>query len=323
MNTKRWFHVGEDAGVRDAVAAVLGAGPATDPLDRAAAGDLVVVESFGDFRARPESPGGHAFSLVRALKDRRGPMVFVVVRKGDTTGRGVARFCLADGSLAWDGRKLDGVEELAWDRRSRPRRSVDELLAQFEAKGRDAARSVSAVQRLAHWEREEHLMHQLQDPATGLFDGPYAALKIDEEFKRASRFQLPLSLVLLDIGTHDAKGTELPAAGEARQALLADVASVFLNESRDIDVLSRFTETVFLFLLPGTGTDGAAVLARRMLAGLRAREFAGHAIAPYAGIATVPSAGLADRRAFLAAAEVCLRRAQSGAGQDGLCTNWE
>ena len=323
MSTKRWFHVGEDAGVRDAIAAFLGSKAATEPLAQAVAGELVVVEAFADFRKRAEAPGGHAFSLVRALKDKRGPMVFVVVRKGDTNGRMVARFCLADGSLAWDGTKLEGIEELAWDRRSRPRRSVDELLAQFEAKGRDPGRANSAVHRLAHWEREDHLMHHLQDPATGLFDGPYAALKIDEEFKRATRFQLPLSLVLLDIGAQDAKGKDLPVDGEARQALLADIASVFLNESRDIDVLSRFTESVFLFLLPGTGTDGAAVLARRMLAGLRSRPFEGHDLVPHAGIATVPAAGLPDRRAFLAAAEVCLRRAQGGEGADGLSTNWE
>ncbi len=99
---------------------------------------------------------------------------------------------------------------------------------------------------------------------------------------------------------------------------------MFLNECRDIDVLARFTETTFLFLLPGTGLDGADRVALRMLHSLREREYgAGTRLDPKAGLVTVPATGISERRSFLARAEACLRVAQQGGGEGGLCTCWE
>ncbi|MFB3051954.1 MAG: hypothetical protein ACE1Z0_08210, partial [Acidimicrobiia bacterium] len=110
------------------------------------------------------------------------------------------------------------------------------------------------------------MLRQLQDSETWLFDGPYATWKLDEEWRRSNRFHEPLSLVLLDVGVGL---LELPDAD--RRAVLVDAASVFLNECRDIDILARFSPTTFLFLLPGTGTDGADILAQRTIASLQER----------------------------------------------------
>ena len=91
-----------------------------------------------------------------------------------------------------------------------------------------------------------------------------------------------------------------------------------------IDVLARFTASTFLFLLPGTGPDGALVLARRMLQSLRERTFAeGVRLQPYAGMAWTPQSGITDRKAFLLCAEACLERARSGVGDGGVCGSLE
>jgi GGDEF domain-containing protein len=157
----------------------------------------------------------------------------------------------------------------------------------------------------------------LQDPETGLFDGPYATLKLDEEWKRAMRFHQPLSLLLLDLGPR------LRSLDEAtRRATLAEAAGVFLNECRDIDVLARFAPTVFLLLMPGTGPDGAEVVSKRILATLDQRFGTALGLCPAGGLCSVPSSEIPDRRAFLAVAEACLRRAEaSGAG--GLSSTWQ
>ncbi len=237
--------------------------------------------------------------------------VVVLLTHGDDVSEPIARFCLADG-VSWldrDGDLADPDAVQAIVHRQFRNVPIDALLERFEGQLTGDANELAEIV-------ERHSGHEfidgLTDEETGLFDGPFATFKLDEEYKRALRFHQPLSLILFDCGA------DLPDDEIDRRTVLAEIASVFLNECRDIDTLSRFTETVFLFLLPGTGSDGAAAVARRMLEGLRERPLSGGVeIAPAAGIATVPMSGIADRTAFLRAAETCLRSAR--AESDGVC----
>lgn len=314
----RWFWVGSRAEVLAAAQRLLGRAPSDVPLCEVGRGDIVLVDArAGD--AASVLPHGHVFSGVRVLKAKKGVRVYVVVDHDDPVGAQLARFCLADGSLIYDVDQgsLDGAGLLA-GRVERQRPSVDQLLQRIEGELAARGGGESTLQRLLRFESDVSLLTRLQDPETGLLDGPYATLKLDEEWKRAIRFHQPLSLLLLDVG----RGLE-DAGADERRAALAEVAGVFLNECRDIDVLARFAPTVFLFLLPGTGPDGAEVLARRMLTSLRARPLSGVNLAPTCGIAAVPSSDIPDRKAFLVMAEACLRRAQAGAGDGGLCATWQ
>lgn len=266
--SRRWFWVGSRNVVRDAVAKLLGSPCADAPLASAAAGDCVVVDALAG-AAASALPTGHVFGGVRALKQTKGLAVFVVVAADDRVGPMLARFVLADGVATWDDarQRLDGAQLLP--QTGGPRRApIDALLAKLEPR-LSATGGESNLQRLLRFEREDSLGQRLQDAETGLFDGPYAALKLDEEWKRAHRFSLPLSLLLLDLG---GAVDRLPA--DQRAQVFAEAAGVFLNECRDIDVLARFAPTVFLFLLPGTGADGAEVLGKRIVAALT-RRFAG------------------------------------------------
>jgi GGDEF domain-containing protein len=321
--TTTWFWAGERAAVRAALTAALGAPPVAAATATAAAGDLVVVDAaaaatcFADLVAAG-LVGGHAFAAVRWL-ERRGCRVYVVVDEGDQIGPELARFCLARGALRWqpETAAID-VGELGPDRGAAGRPSITALLQRVE---RELARSgevENTVERLLRFERDHSPLERLQDPETGLFDGPYATWKIDEEWKRAMRFHQPLSLLLLDLGPGFAA-----LAPAARRAVLADAASVFLNECRDIDVLARFLPSTFLFLLPGTGSEGAVVVARRMLDALAQRLAAVSGLAPAAGIATVPARDIPDRKALLLVAEACLRRAQSHGGASRVATTWQ
>ncbi|MHC5062846.1 MAG: GGDEF domain-containing protein [Planctomycetota bacterium] len=168
-------------------------------------------------------------------------------------------------------------------------------------------------------DHREGFLSALTDAETGLFDGPFATFKLDEEFKRATRFHQPLSLVLLDCGI-----VSWPEDPTDRSLVLAEVASIFLSECRDIDTLARFTETEFLFLLPGTGVDGATAVARRMLEQLRSHRYSVEIeLDPVVGLATVPASGISDKREFLERAVSCLAAARSGAGEAGLCASCE
>lgn len=101
-------------------------------------------------------------------------------------------------------------------------------------------------------EGSQRLIDALTDPETGLFSYDYLTFKLDEEFKRAKRFEQPLSCVML--------GFE----GQAEEEVLGALAGIFLNASRDTDILGRFDQSSFLFFLPRTGPDGAEVMASRI-----------------------------------------------------------
>jgi GGDEF domain-containing protein len=312
---RQWFWVGSRAAVRDAVAAALGREPASGPATAARAGDAVVADLLAGADACRDLPGGHVLGAVRAWKDVPGIAAWVVVAHDDRLGPQLARVAGADGVLRVlpDGR-IDAKEALA---PAPPRRApVDELLSRLEPKLASSGPD-SPLQRLLRFEAEDSLARRLQDAETGLFDGPYAALKLDEEWKRAHRFRQPLSLLLLDLGPRVAQ------LGDAeRRLVFAEAAGVFLNECRDIDVLARFAPTVFLFLLPGTAPDGAEVLARRIVAALQRRFATRTDTAPACGVCTVPADDVPDRRAFLMLAEACLERARAqGAG--AVCTTWQ
>jgi two-component system cell cycle response regulator len=226
---------------------------------------------------------------------------------------------MADGCLAIGEEGLVSDVQEVRERLSPYRRpvEVEKLLQRLEQElASDSGRQISALQRMLVETDEETLLDQLVDRETGLFDGPFASFKLDEEFKRASRFHQPLSLLLVEPLSESLDRIDKP--GE-RRVLLGDISSVFLNECRDIDVLARFTANVFMVLMPGTGVAGARVLAERVLSELRKREFLdGRRLEPVAGLATVPAAGIQRSQEFLARVEACLQLARDGQGEQGL-----
>jgi diguanylate cyclase (GGDEF)-like protein len=315
-DTTRWFWVGDRPEVCQALQDVLGSSPVLGSLDEAQDGDLVVVDPLAAKDLQQALPHGHAFSGVRALKLRRGLAVYVLAEEGDEIAVQLARFALADGVLTWDSsRQHLATDELRMGSSKRRGPSVDDLLRRLESEAGEHGHE-NSLQRLMRFEREDTLLTKLQDEETGLFDGHYATLKLDEEWKRSHRFHQPLSLLLLDLGF--VAGT----SSVDRRSALAEAAGVFLNECRDIDVLARFSTDVFLFLLPGTGADGAQVLANRIVASLAERLQDSVKATPAGGLCTVPSGEVQDRKSFVAVAEACLNRAKA-AGAGGVYSSWQ
>ena len=313
---KRWFWVGSRPEVKGALTAVLGSHPADASVADAVDGDIVVVDPKADAEVMAGMPHGHAFSGVRALKLRRGLAVYVLVDSDDAIGVQLTRFTLADGALIWNVEKQElCTDELRIGATSLRRPSVDGLLARLQGEAGEHGQE-NSLQRLMRFEREDSLLTKLQDTETGLFDGHYATLKLDEEWKRSHRFHQPLSLLLLDIGF------ESDVSDIDRRSGLAEAAGVFLNECRDIDVLARFSESVFLFLLPGTGAEGVQVLADRIVGSLKQR-LQGQVVAnPAGGVSTVPSTEITNRKSFGAVAEACLTKAKE-AGTGVVSNSWQ
>jgi len=144
------------------------------------------------------------------------------------------------------------------------------------------------------------------DPATGLFNYAFLNYKLDEEFKRAIRFGQPLSCVML--------GFE----GQADDATLRNLAGIFLAASRDTDVLGRFDESSFLFLLPNTGPDGARIMAQRVREQAEAmglRDLVGDPMGLSVGISTCPHPSVKRREdLFMHSRDAYFSASASGTG---------
>ncbi|HVS17304.1 MAG TPA: diguanylate cyclase [Planctomycetota bacterium] len=218
--------------------------------------DFASVESLQALLARAPVAGDvllldgrlrdvNVYEACRRLAGQTRCRTFVVVDAGNALSEPIARFCGATGTLE---RPLTAaVLRAALERGAPSAERPDERRSQ----GRKPELPEALLADLSGGS-DSKLVAAVTDPETKLFNYAFLTFKLDEEFKRAQRFDHPLSCVML--------GFE----GQASESVLRELAGIFLVASRDTDVLGRFDENSFLFLLPNTGQDGAEIMARRV-----------------------------------------------------------
>lgn len=253
-------------------------------------GDVIFVDSW--------LRNTNVYEACRKLTGNTRCRTFVVVDATNRLAEPIARFCGATGVLhrpLVPSRVREALGGSGGKRAPLPR------------EGRGSETTPEFPEKLlvdVHGKQDATLVAALTDPETGLFNYGFLGYKLDEEYKRARRFGQPLSCVML--------GFE----GQVGEEVLREFAGIFLETSRDTDVLGRFDESSFLFLLTNTGPDGARVMARRVgdLAQERKlRDLVGDPIAISVGIATMPHPEIQKRDDLFAQA----RRAYFAARQDG------
>jgi diguanylate cyclase (GGDEF)-like protein len=131
----------------------------------------------------------------------------------------------------------------------------------------------------------------ITDGLTGLYDHRYFYERLELEMLRASRHDLPLSLVLLDVDQFKHYNDHVGHRG-GDQALRR--IGVLLREtSRVTDISARYGGEEFVLILPHTEKDEALAFAERLRAKIEAEPFDGEEIQP-GGRLTV-SIGVASR----------------------------
>jgi diguanylate cyclase (GGDEF)-like protein len=214
----------------------------------------------------------NVYEACRRLAGQTRCRTYVIVDQGNSFAEPIARFCGATGALQ---RPLTAAALRAALERSAP---VQERPDDRRSQGRAPELPAALLRDLAGG-TDSRLGNAVTDPETSLFNFAFLSFKLDEEFKRAQRFDQPLACVML--------GFE----GQASESVLRELAGIFLVASRDTDILGRFDENAFLFLLPNTGQDGAQIMARRVeeLASKQGlRDMVGDVLAIAVGIAYVP-----------------------------------
>jgi diguanylate cyclase (GGDEF)-like protein/PAS domain S-box-containing protein len=148
----------------------------------------------------------------------------------------------------------------------------------------------------------------MQDGLTGLKNHRAFREKLDEEFRRAVRYQTPLSVLMLDLDHFkDYNDRFGHAAGDA---VLQTVARLFSEIARTTDFVARYGGEEFVILLPYTGRAGATVLADRFRSAIEKATWKERAVTISVGAATFEATGEAgdktDIAEFLAAADQAL-----------------
>ncbi len=85
------------------------------------------------------------------------------------------------------------------------------------------------------------------DDETGVYNRRYFTLRLRQEMSRSQRNAYPLSVALMDV---DHRGVLEDVSGLVRHEALRYVARRLHGQLRDEDVMARFDDTVFAFLLP-------------------------------------------------------------------------
>ncbi len=173
----------------------------------------------------------------------------------------------------------------------------------------------SVLLRLCDYHERSEQMRELSitDPLTGLFNRRYFNIRLDEESRRARRYALPMSLVIMDIDTfklfNDAEGH---LAGDY---ILKEVASIMSAAVRANDILVRFGGDEFVILMPQTSKAEALGVVERIRKNIRDqiqlawKRFPAKQITISAGISMFPGCGgLKDHLIRCADGALCMAK---------------
>jgi diguanylate cyclase (GGDEF)-like protein len=143
------------------------------------------------------------------------------------------------------------------------KRSVRHFSAEERAlAGTLAALAAVAIQNARLYGDDEHLA--ITDGLTGLYNHRYFYDRLAQDVARAQRYDLPLSLLMIDIDNfkkyNDSHGHR------AGDALLRELARVLKTQTRQqIDLVARYGGEEFAIILPSTGMAGATRAGERLL----------------------------------------------------------
>lgn len=102
----------------------------------------------------------------------------------------------------------------------------------------------------------------ITDSLTSLFNYRYFRTAVEQEFKRAIRYERPLAMLMVDIDNYkhynDTNGHRMG------DEVLRKVADILRLSVRDVDIVSRYGGEEFAILCPETFVDEAKIIAERI-----------------------------------------------------------
>ncbi len=156
----------------------------------------------------------------------------------------------------------------------------------------------------------------IKDPLTNLNNYRFLRERLAWEFKRAQRYILPLSVLMVDIDYF--KSINDVYGHQYGDMILKELAGYLLSYARGNDIVVRYGGEEFLVLLPDTGKHGAWQFGKRLL-----EAFQEHIFDPEGrriklkismGIASFPEDGFDTEAGLLDSSDQALRNAKEAGG---------
>lgn len=151
----------------------------------------------------------------------------------------------------------------------------------------------------------------ISDSLTGLFNRRRFEFVLSNEFKRAARYKISLSCLMIDIDhfkkVNDALGHQ------AGDTVLREISQVIEKCIRDVDIVARWGGEEFVVLSPNTSTENAKVVAVRILNAVAGHTFTGfeeRKITVSIGIAGLPDPSLDTQEKLVHAADLAMYEAK-------------
>jgi diguanylate cyclase (GGDEF)-like protein len=171
-----------------------------------------------------------------------------------------------------------------------------------------------AVENARLYHRTKELSYR--DSLTGLFNRRYFEETLAQEIRRAERYKMPLTLIMVDIDhfkryndTHGhPKGDEV----------LKDVSTILLKNTRQVDVVARYGGEELVLILPLTPKEPALLVAEKLRRAIEEAPVPGEQILPERrltislGVATYPSDATTAAGLVLAADRALYQAKQGG-----------
>lgn len=178
-----------------------------------------------------------------------------------------------------------------------------------------AAQATVAVDNVLLHEEAQRL--SITDGLTGLWNYRYFTMSVTKEIERASRFDRPLALLMLDLDHF--KDVNDSFGHQRGDAVLIELAGRIRAEARDVDTVARYGGEEIVVVLPETDEAGARQAAERFCAAIRRKPFGEPGLPPIrltvsVGVAVFPSHG-STASSLLACADAALYEAKH-AGRD-------
>ena len=138
------------------------------------------------------------------------------------------------------------------------------------------------------------------DSKTGLYNHKYFMNSLENELRRANRFERPLTIVMADLDLlRNINNTYGHLAGDE---VLIGIAIILKDHSREYDVVSRFGGEEFAILMPETTADAALPIIQTIRAAIESAEFVvSTSVTP---IKATVSFGVAERKPGLTSMDI-------------------
>jgi diguanylate cyclase (GGDEF)-like protein len=172
---------------------------------------------------------------------------------------------------------------------------------------REGREQLSAANASLQQKNEELERLSVTDQLTGLYNRRRMLEVLENEVHRSRRLEHRFSVLMMDVD-HFKKFND-SFGHQAGDRVLAGLAEVLRETTREIDTPARYGGEEFLVVLPEAGVDAAVEVAERIRTTLSARIFEGRRVTLSVGVAEFPTHG-DDGERLVAAADDALYRAK-------------